>query len=80
MNNKIFNTSSNFDMIDEADYEELIRQKDRYIKIGDANSLYEINSKKSQGGFATGFVLGISAGIAFVICIVVLYLVGIINL
>ncbi len=80
MNNKIFNTNSNFEMIDETDYEELIKQEDRCIKIGDVNSLYEISSKKSQGGFATGFVLGISAGIAFVICIVILYLVGIINL
>lgn len=80
MDNKIFNTNSNFETIDETEYEELMKQRDKCIKIGDISTVEKIKMNKSQGGFATGFVLGISAGVAFVICIVVLYLIGIINL
>ena len=80
MNNKIFNANGSCETIDESEYRELITQKDKFIKIGDISNVNETSVNKAQGGFATGFVLGISAGVAFVICIVVLYLIGIIHL
>lgn len=80
MNNNIINTNSGFETIDESDYEDLLKQKDHFINIGETRDLGMATKGKSQGGFATGFVLGISAGIAFVLCVVVLYLLDIINL
>lgn len=80
MNNRVITENSIFETLDEVEYEELIKQRDRFIQIGDRQDLERKNSNTSQAGFATGFILGISAGIAFVICIIVLYLLGIINL
>ncbi len=80
MENKIFNTNSGIEMIDDEEYRELVKQRDKCIQIGDIQSLEQAHSKRSQGGFATGFVLGISAGLAFVLCVVVLYLLDIIKL
>lgn len=80
MNNKIITENSAFETLDEVEYEELIKQRDHFVQMGDRKALEKKHSNTSQAGFATGLILGISAGIAFVICIIVLYLLGIINL
>lgn len=80
MKNKIFNVNSGIEMIDDDEYKELLKQRDKCIQIGDVASLEQAHSKRSQSGFATGFVLGISAGLAFVLGVVVLYLLDIIKL
>ena len=80
MNNNIINTNAGFETIEDSEYENLLKQRDFSMNIGKIEEISVSPIKKSQGGFATGFVLGISAGVAFVLCVVVLYLLGIINL
>ena len=75
-------SKNGFELMDEEDYRDLIKKSDPYISIGDIRTLEQsrIRNQKGQSGFATGFVLGISAGVAFVICVIVLALVGVVKL
>ncbi len=80
MDNRIFNTNSSFETVSDTEYKDLIEERDRYVQIGKVYQEDFHHTNRTQLGFATGFILGISAGVAFVICIIVLYLFGIINL
>lgn len=80
MKNDFFSGNIGLETIDEDDYRMLLNKRDKGLSIGDITILEENRKVKTQGGFATGFVLGISAGVAFVLCVVVLYLVGIVKL
>lgn len=80
MKNNMVNSNLGFETIEDSEYESLLKQGDRFMSIGKTEDMAIPIKTKSQGGFATGFVLGISAGVAFVLCVVVLYLLGIINL
>jgi hypothetical protein len=80
MNNNVFNNTSGYELISDDEYNELLIEKDNFIKIGDKSFLTNNSNKNNQTGFATGLVLGMSAGIAFILIIVVLYMLGVINL
>lgn len=69
-----------FDTISCVEYDRLINESDHGLTIGDTTYIKEKPIKNAQTGFASGLILGISAGVAFILCIIVLYLMNIIKL